>query len=271
MRITDNIYFENGFTGANVSYVVTAEGIVMIDAPYKPTDAVGWKKEIESRGRVKYLVNTEGHGDHFAGNFFFPVPVIAHDKTREYIMPQSAQHIVEVLAVLDPQGLPLVKGYKINYPVITFSERLTFYLGKHSFHLFNFPGHTPGETAVLVPEERVIFTGDNVTGRTQGFFHDAVPYLWLESLKKIGELDFDKIVPGHGEVVEKSYLQEQADYVRECVDAIKKAINQGMTREEVVEKFRLPQRYSLQAGMEKRGPELLKMSVANLYDVLSRK
>jgi cyclase len=133
------------------------------------------------------------------------------------------------------------------------------------------PGHTASQIAVFVPEERVVFTGDNVTCRVQGFLHEAAPFSWLESLKRIGELEVDYIVPGHGEVCDKSYLKEEADYIQGCVDAVRKVIDRGWTRDEAVAGVSLPSKYPLEEGSESVAPMFLKMSVANLYDRLSRR
>jgi len=270
MQLTTNVYIETGFGGANVGYVTTEDGLVMIDSPPKPTDAVTWQREVKSKGTVRYLINTECHDDHYAGNFFFDVPVIAHDKTREAILAAETNQVLEIIAEIDPDGLSLVDEYRINVPSITFSERLTLYMGKHSFHLIHLPGHTAGQTAVFVPEERVVFTGDNVTGKVQGFLHDAEPFLWLKSLKRISELEVDYIIPGHGKVCDKSYLGEQADYVQRCVDTIRQAIDRGWSKEEAIAKVSLPSRYPLDTGSEHVGQQLLQMSVSHLYDLLSQ-
>jgi len=269
MQLTTNVYIETRFPGANVGYVTTDDGVVMIDTPHKPTDAVTWRREIESKGQVRYLVNTEPHDDHYTGSFFFAVPAVAHDKTREAMLAADVNEILEIVAEIDPDGLSLVDEYRVNVPSITFSERLTLYLGRHSFHLIHLPGHTAGQTAVFVPEEKVVFTGDNVTYRVQGFLHEADPFSWLESLKRISELDVEHLIPGHGEVCDKSYLGEQASYVQECVDTVRKAIDRGWTRDESIAKVSLPHRYLLAIGSENVGPQLLRMSVSNLYDVLS--
>lgn len=45
-RIKDNIYVETEFLGCNPSFVVTSNGIVMIDVPgLRPLEALKWKKE----------------------------------------------------------------------------------------------------------------------------------------------------------------------------------------------------------------------------------
>ena len=256
MQLTTNVYVETRFSGANVSLVTTDDGLVMIDSPHKPTDAIRWRTEIESKGQVRYLINTESHDDHFTGNFFFNVPVIAHEKTREAILATDKSHIIEIAAQIDPDGLSLVDEYRVNAPSITFSERLTLYMGKHSFHLIHLPGHTAGQTAVFVPEERVVFTGDNVVYRTQGFLHTADPFSWFESLKRIGELEVDHIIPGHGDVCDKTYLGEQANYIQECVDTIKEAIDKGWTKEETVDRVSLPRHYPFGLDLEIVGPIL---------------
>lgn len=270
MQLTTNVYIQTRFPGANVGYVTTEDGVVMIDSPHKPTDAVTWRREIESKGPVRYLINTEPHDDHYTGNFFFTAPVVAHDKTREAMLAADINQLVEIVAEIDPDGLSLVDGYKVNVPSITFTERLTLYLGRHSFQLIHLPGHTAGQTAIFVPEEKAVFTGDNVTCRVQGFLHEAEPFSWLESLNRIGELEVDYLIPGHGEVCDKSYLGEEADYIQECVDTIRKAIDRGWTKDESIARISLPRHYPLDPGSENVAPQLLQMSVSNLYDLLSK-
>jgi len=270
-QLTKHVFVETGFRSANLGFIVTGDGVVLIDTPFRPTDAITWRKDVESKGQVKYLINTEAHVDHYTGNFFFPVPVVAHEKTREIIVAEGTKPILEHIAAIDPEGLPLVSNYKLNAPAITFSKTLTLHLGKHTFQLIWLPGHTPGQTAVLIPEEKVLFTGDNITYKTQGFLHSADPISWLESLKKIEELEFEYLVPGHGEVCDKSYLSDQYSYVEECIHTIKKAIDRGCTKEEALERVSVPRRYPLGKGLEVSGLIMLKQSVGRLYDMLSRK
>ena len=69
--------------GSNNSFVVTSEGVVMIDTPMLPTYAIKWRDEIGKRGVVRYIINTEHHTDHTSGNYFFPGTIIAHQGVRE--------------------------------------------------------------------------------------------------------------------------------------------------------------------------------------------
>jgi cyclase len=267
-QITKNIFVEVEWPGANASYVSTTYGLVLIDTPYYPSHAVEWKKTVESKGNVKYLINTEPHHDHYLGAYFFNIPSIAHERTRESMAATDVKQILAILARNNPEDVPLVKNYKIHLPDITFSERMSIYLGSHSLQLFYMPGHSLGQIAILIPEERVIFTGDNITYKMQGFLHEADPYAWLESLKRIGQLDFNYIVPGHGLPCEKSYLKEETAFVQSCIDKIKEAINKGWSKEESIARVSF-ETYPLDPRMGIQGKLLLEQSVRHMYEVLS--
>ena len=75
----------------------------------------------------------------------------------------------------------------------------------------------------------MVFTGDTVTHKLRSILLDADAVSWLESLDRIGELEVDYIVPGHGEVCDKSYLKEESKYIQDCIDAVKQAIKNGWT------------------------------------------
>jgi len=269
MRLTTNIFVETEYRGANVSYITTEQGIVLIDTPQKPTEALDWQKKIAEEGEVKYLINTESHPDHFAGNFFFNAPVIAHQKTRKALLETDVSQLIERTKEMDPEGSHLLAEYEIKAPVITFSEKLSLYLGSHTFHLVHLPGHTSGQIGVHVPEERVLFTGDNVMYRLQTFLYSANPYDWLQSLDRIGEFDVDYIVSGHGEVCNREYLPEWASFIQEWIDTVQQAIDQGWTKEEAENRISLLDRYPTTSYNVQRGPEIQRINIAYLYDFLS--
>jgi len=267
-QVSANVYVETGFRGCNPGFVVTRDGIVMIDSPQKPSDCVKWQEEMKAKGEVRYLINTEPHGDHYTGNYFFAGTVIAQKGTRDVIASMRPEDIVERVKAIDPDGLPSMDGYQLKIPSITFSECLNLYLGDHTFELIHLPGHTASETAIHIPQERLVFTGDNVFYRVQLFFHDAYPREWLESLKKLEELDVDIIVPGHGEVCNKSYLSEQAAFMEEWIAAVRDAVKQGLSKEEAQGKISFLDRYPMGPGLDSMGPMLHQMNISRLYDLI---
>jgi len=267
-KITANVYAETGFRGCNPGFVVTRDGVVMIDTPQMPVDAAGWREEIARHGPVRFLINTEPHGDHFSGNHFFEGTVVAHEGTREAILAASVEPFLERLKQTAPQNLPLMEGFRFRPPTVTLSQRLTLYVGDHTFKLIHVPGHTPHQVAVYIPEERVVFTSDNVFHKVQAWLHQALPYQWLESLKVLEGLEADVLVPGHGTICDRSYLPEMSAFIQAWIDAVKAAIDRGMSLEEAQEKVSLLDRYPMESGSEAMAQPVQQMNVARLYEVL---
>ena len=88
-QITENVYVEDRFSGppafrgCNPGFVTTSDGVVVIDTPMMPTDAVKWRDDIAKRGEVRYIINTHHHVDHTTGNYFFSGTVISHEIVKE--------------------------------------------------------------------------------------------------------------------------------------------------------------------------------------------
>ena len=68
---------------------------------------------------------------------------------------------------------------------ITFTGDLTLRVGRHTFQVLHTPGHTPGQVAVYVPKERVVFTGDTVFSECQTWLMTSNVDQWLEALERI--------------------------------------------------------------------------------------
>ncbi|MBI2829933.1 MAG: MBL fold metallo-hydrolase [Chloroflexi bacterium] len=269
-KVSPNVYAETGFRGSNCGFVVTKEGVVMVDTPMTPTDAVKWREEIAKYGHVRYLINTEPHADHHTGNHFFGGTVIAHEGTRPAILASSVDQFRERFKT-SPENLSLLEGFRFRAPDITFSKSLTFYLGDHTFHLIHMPGHTPYQLAVHIPEERVCFTSDNIFCKVQAWLREAVLDEWQESLKQLQQLDVDVLVPGHGIICDRGYVPEMSAFIQAWVDTVKAAIARGMSLEEAQEKVSLLDRYPMEAGTEAMAQQVQWMNVTRLYEVLKSK
>ncbi len=85
-QLTSNVFVETEIRGCNHGFVTTSDGVVLIDTPHKPSDAIKLKAEIQNRGPLRYIINTEPHGDHWTGNAYFDAPVIAHEGVRDRIL-----------------------------------------------------------------------------------------------------------------------------------------------------------------------------------------
>lgn len=267
-QVTENIYVETGYRGCNPGFLVTADGLVQIDSPHRPTDGIKYKKAVEKHGPVKYLINTEPHGDHFSSNFLFEATYVAHQDTRARMADKAfMDRMKQMLKMIDPDYAPYFDDYKVPLPEITFIDTMTLFVGEHTLKLMHLPGHTASETAVFVPEERAVFTGDNIFHKTNTFMHEALPSRWLDSLAKLKALDAEYYIPGHGEVCGKDYLDEQASVVKEWIETARNAVNRGWSLEEAQEKISFLDRYVIDEEMKPRARELEQMGIKNVYEL----
>lgn len=267
-KVTENVYASTDFRGCNSSFVVTTEGTVIIDTPMVPSEAKKWREEVRKFGEIRYVINNEPHNDHVAGNCWLGGTLVAHEGTREAIKHNSQEALEGQMKWMAPDALPMDKEFHYRLPDITFSQEMTLYLGKHTFHLISVPGHTPSETAVFVPEERVVFTSDNVIMGMPIMIH-AVPEEWLKSLKRLQELDIDKIIPGHGPVCDKKQLQVMYDNVKYCTEEVKAAMAKGWNLKEIQEKVTFTGRFP-PTGPGDAMARMRHESIAGLYAALKK-
>ena len=269
-QLTANVFVETELKGANHGIVITSDGIVLIDTPHKPSDALRLKGEIERRGALRYIINTEPHGDHWTGNAFFNVPVVAQQGVRTRILGTDLPAHVARVASFGPDEPDLLKNYKPNVPAITFDSAMTLHVGNHTFRMIHMPGHTAYQAAVVVEEEGVAFTSDNIFCKVQTWLQEANPAHWLKALESLRALRQDIFVPGHGPVCDKLYLDEQGSFVREWVDYVRGGIARGMNKDECVANLTaLTDRYPMDVGQDGMSPRVMQMNVANLYDYLT--
>jgi cyclase len=269
-QLTASVFAETELRGANHGFVITSDGIVLIDTPHKPSDALKLRAEIERRGRLRYIINTEPHGDHWTGNAFFDVPVIAHEGVRSRILGTDLTAHVARVASFGPQEPRLLDGYRPNVPVITFQREMTLHVGHHTFRMVHMPGHTPYQAAVIVADEGVVFTSDNVFCKVHTWIQEGHPQLWLVALDSLRGLREDTFVPGHGPVCDKRYLDEQAAFIREWVDYVRTGVDHGMTKDECLAKLTaMTDRYPMDVEQDGMAPRVMQMNVANLYDYLT--
>ena len=271
-RITANVSAEVLFWGCNPGFLTTSDGIFMIDTPQQPLDAMRWRERLLELGPLCYLVNTEPHGDHVMGNNYFPeAEVIGQsgmlERYEELIPRMTGEQRSEAMQQSDPDSVWLLNhpSYPPNPPTRLFDDQLTIELGGHEIQILHTPGHTAPQTAVLIPREGVIFTGDNVFHRVKTFIQEGDPWVWIETLTRIHGLDFDVIVPGHGEPCDKSYLDEQSQIIAAWIDAVEDMVRRGLTEQEAVQQRPSVDPYAIGQRLFAGEDGLNGRIIANLY------
>ncbi len=281
-KVTGNVVTDTTQRGCNPSMVITDGGVVVIDTPQLPTKAVAMRAEAESVGDIRYVINTEHHVDHIFGNYYFrgAGEIVHHEGVAANFMEvtpslDSYDYAYEAIPTDDPDGAAIFPDRETYFAdpgraTVTFSGDLTLRVGNHTFELLHTPGHTPGQIAVHVPEERVVFTGDTIFSGCQTWLMGSNVTQWLAALDRIARLDdIDWVVPGHGEVVTMEYLARQRANLLDWVTAVADAVAKGWTREETVARVNFEERYPVDIGQGYMMNHIQTLNAGSLWDKIT--
>ena len=118
-------------------------------------------------------------------------------------------------------------------PNTTLSQRMTLFRGDREIRILFFGrGHTGGDVVVHLPQERVIVTGDLLIPGLP-YMGDGYLAEWVETLEHVKALDFDWVLPGHGDPFQgKERITYLQDYMRDLQERAAALHAQGMSYEE---------------------------------------
>lgn len=280
-KVTGNVWTDTTLRGCNPSMVISDDGVVIVDTPQLPTKAVALRQEAEGHGPIRYVINTEHHVDHIFGNYFFrgAGQVVHHQGVADNFMEvtpslDSYDYACEAVPTDDPDGAAILPDRETyfadpNRGDIVFTGDLTLHVGNLTFELLHTPGHTPGQIAVHVPEERVVFVGDTIFSECQTWLMGSNVTQWLAALDRIAQLDVDWVVPGHGDVVTKAYLSRQRANLVDWVGAVSDAVARGWSREETVARVNFAERYAVDIGQGYMMDHIQTLNAGSLWDKIT--
>ena len=118
-------------------------------------------------------------------------------------------------------------------PNTTLSERMTLFRGDREIRILFFGrGHTGGDVVVHLPQERVIVTGDLLIPGLP-YMGDGYLAEWVETLEHVKALDFDWVLPGHGNPFQdRERITHLQDYMRDLQERAAALHAQGIPYEE---------------------------------------
>jgi glyoxylase-like metal-dependent hydrolase (beta-lactamase superfamily II) len=226
-RIDDDVHVIFGL-GGNVGVLRTARGCAIVDTMTFRMQGERIRELAEqlTGGEVQVVLNTHYHRDHTHGNPAFPsgTRIVATERTKQ------------LLGVLDA---PYWQGDAAGtLPNETFTDEHDISLGGKTVRAIHFgPGHTDGDMVVLFVEDRVIHLGDLL-------FNQRYPSVdleaggsvraWPDALDKVLALDFDRVIPGHGAVTDRSGIQQFQRFLRELWSQVDAAARSGKSLEDTL-------------------------------------
>ncbi|MGH9975948.1 MAG: MBL fold metallo-hydrolase, partial [Nitrososphaeraceae archaeon] len=205
--------------GSNSMFLVTQEGVVVVDAPPAIGDKIFAAVSNVTDRPITHLIYSHAHKDHIgAANIFENVTIIAHNETAKILNDRN----------------------DTNRPVpdMVFSKEMNLPIGDQVLQLL-YPGpyHQQGNIFVYLPEHKVLMAVDNVVPGGLLWKHlgvtPDVPAL-IKSIDQALALDFDVFVGGHGQPGTKQDILVQQEYVNDLPENAMAALNE-VNRTEVIQ------------------------------------
>jgi glyoxylase-like metal-dependent hydrolase (beta-lactamase superfamily II) len=248
VRVSKHAWYVQGQAGpanranqgynSNAGFVVTGEGVVVIDA--LGTIPLGRAFLAAIRAitdkPIRRVIVTHYHADHFYGLAPFKqagAEIWAHKGAREYL--ESG----EGAARLDQRRRDLAPWVDDQTTLIPPDRWLegdaSFALGGLNFDLvYMGPAHAPDDLVVIVREDQVLYSGDILFSGRIPFVGNADTRRWLATMEKLIALGPRTMVPGHG-AVSRDPVAELAltrDYLRHLRATMGKAVEDLLSFEE---------------------------------------
>lgn len=261
-QISPSVFVDTTYVGANVSCIVTPEGLVLVDCPLIPHETKHWRQQLENlqSGKIRFLINTDHHFDHAFGSSLLTKNTIAHRvaiKGIKYLETHVKDEFMNFFPDLYEEVKDELKEVEIILPQITFSHDLSLNLGGKTIELQFVGGHSPATISIYYPEEAVMFTGDNLETQCP-FMGQARFDTWIAFLNKMKTMNIKKIVPGHGDVVGPEFIDKFLAFFQSLRDQVIKFKKQGLSAEETAGRVDLSGFFPVEEGSE----HLVKRSIA---------
>jgi cyclase len=222
VKVKDDLYvIHNDYVPGNSTALITSDGVVLVDDKFEidHDNIIAELKKITDQP-IKYVINTHHHADHSGGN------------------ARLQQMNVQIVASVQARE-NMVDGNQSGLPNVVFDQHARVYLGGKSVELYHYGrAHTNGDVVVYFPADRTLAAGDMFT------YGDATPQLidyagggsakeWTKTLDQALQLDFEAVVPGHGDVTTKQEMRKFRDSTLKLRSRIHEMLVQKKTRDDI--------------------------------------
>lgn len=237
-ELAPGVFINTNYRGCTPGFVHTDDGIILIDTPLIPAQAMDWRTQIEEQYPdlpFLFLVNTDHHRGHALGNqYFLPVKVIAHERAYKEMSgyTENFKERVRNSFKREPDLQAQLNNIIIVPPQITFTNRAELLHGSRSVELIFVGGHTPATSIVWLGEEGVCFVGDILWVDQHPYMAQGNTLEWLRALELIRELGAEILVPGHGPVCGPEATFRVGEYIEFMRGRVRDYYREGRNKNE---------------------------------------
>jgi cyclase len=230
VKVRDDLYMiENvnatvadiGAYGGNIAVYLTDEGVILVDSKNERThdDVVAKVRSLTDKP-IRYVVLTHNHADHAAGAAKF-----------------QALGAAIIISAADRENI--ARTPNVSWvPQFGYIGQAQVAMGGNEARLYEFRGHTRGDTVVHFPGARVIAMGDLLTTTEEipliVNYPDGGSWMdWRKSVDEILKFDFDIAIPGHGPMVTKQQVATIRNRMSAIMDRVRAMNRERKTQQEI--------------------------------------
>ena len=247
-KIKDGIYVYVGNNlNSNAGIVLTQEGVVLIDSGHNPTDSRALLAAVKKLTPlpVRYLIDTEPHGDHTTGHFVFSPPalIVAHEGATDSMKAAYNPKRNEKLMAESAEMRAAFEGFRFVLPHIEYRQKMTLNVGERTFELFYLKNvHSESDTAIWLPKERVLFSASGIVVNQ---FNILRPFVTIPDIlaaaKMMKGLNPEFVIPGHGIPGTVKIFDDTEKYYALLLERVGKMAKEGKSLEEIKKEVRMPE------------------------------
>jgi len=229
--------YENSGHNNNLSFIVTDEGVVVINASDNYLLARSLHEEIKkvTPQPVRYVVLENGQGHAAMGSAYWKeqgAHIIAHADATAKLQARGQGILESVLRRSRDKGM----GTRPVLPDESFDDKRVIELGGKRIELLYLgPAHSPGDISVWLPEQRLVIAGDIAFHqRLLPVFENTDTAAWIETWDAFEALGAEIVIPGHGEPTTMDVVTRYTrDYLVDMRTQIGELIDDGGTLSEI--------------------------------------
>lgn len=194
--------YENTGHNNNLSFIVTGEGVVVINggAAYMLAAALHQEIKAVTDQPVVLVINENGQGHAMLGNGYWAeqgIPIVAHRDAAEAFEDDGFQ----ILEGMKRYNREKAEGTFLQGPTETFENAYLVELGEFRIEVLHLgPAHSSGDVSIWLPNQSLVIAGDMAFHeRLLPIFPDTIVLDWLETWDaRFEPLNATYVIPGHG-------------------------------------------------------------------------